>query len=107
MAGSPKRTGVEPVSSAIFWALVAAVLALRLTPLWGIVVGVVAAVIGFAVNLSMVAASATVLVGTTATDPGLAKLAKAACLIVFGACAVGVLILANILSTGRAPFSRR
>jgi hypothetical protein len=95
------------VSSAIFFALVAAVLALRLTPLWGIVVAFLAAVVGFVINGAALAASATVLFGTVGTDPGMAKLARAACYVIFGACAAGVAVLAHILSTGRAPLSRR
>jgi hypothetical protein len=95
------------VSSAIFWAIVAAVLALRLTPLWGIIVGVAAAVIGFVANGAAVVASGSVLLGAIGTDPGMARLARAACYVIFGACAVGVIVLAHMLSTGSAPFSRR
>lgn len=95
------------MSGAIFWALLAGFLALRLTPLWGIIVGVLAAVIGLAVNGAMVVASASVLLGTMGTDPGMARFLKTVCMVIFGACAVGVLIVARMLTTGSAPFSRR
>lgn len=95
------------MSSAIFWALLAGFLALRLTPLWGIIVGVLAAVLSLAVNGAAMVGSAAVLLGATSTDPGMARLAKAACIVIFSACAVGVIVLAHMLSTGSAPFSRR
>lgn len=98
------------MSTVVFWAVVAAVLALRLTPLWGIIVGVVLAVVGMAVNVSMVAASLSVLLGMagdTRTAPGMVKVAEGLCIAVFAACALLLFVVIHALTTGSAPFSRR
>lgn len=88
------------MSTAVFWALVAGVLALRLTPLWGIIIGILAAVIGLAVNVSMVAASASVLLGAVGTDPGVARVAAVFCFAVFAACALVGAGVIHALTTG-------
>lgn len=86
--------------TAVFWGLVAAVLALRLTPLGGIVVGVLAAVFGVVLNVSMVFTSGAVLLGAVNTDPGMARVAEAGCLAVFAVCAVMLAGVIHALSTG-------
>lgn len=96
------------MSTVVFWAIVGAVLALRLTPLWGIIAGIVAAVIGMAVPVGMVAASGTVLlgsIGNTRAAPGFVNVARDLCIIVFVACAVALLAVIHALNTGSMPFS--
>ena len=91
------------MSTAVFWALVASLLALRLTPLWGVIVGILAAIIGLAVNVSMVAASASVLLGTvgnTQQAPGMVKVAEGLAIAVFAACAAMLAGVIHALSTG-------
>lgn len=94
------------MSSAIFWALIAGFVALRVSPLWGIIAGVVAAVIGFAVSGAAVVAGASVLLGGVGSDPGMARFVKTVTLAILAACAVGTIVLVHIVSTGSAPFSR-
>lgn len=96
------------MSTVVFWAVVGAVLALRLTPLWGIVVGVLAAIAGMAVNVGMIAASASVLAGSVnAGHPGgLYIIARDACVVVFIACAALIVLLAHLIRGGSVGPSR-
>lgn len=97
------------MSTAIFWALVAGVLALRLTPLWGILMGIVAAVLGVAVNVSMVAASGSVLVsslGGPGQGSGVPRLVETLCIAIFAACGLMIIALVYLLNGGRVGFSR-
>lgn len=98
------------MSTVVFWAIVGAALALRLSPLWGIIVGVVAAVIGMAVPVSVVAASGAVLLGSSRAPgggTGPARIAEAVCIVIFAACVIMLLAVIYALTTGTMPFSRR
>lgn len=91
------------MSSAIFWALLAGFLALRLTPLWGIIVGVLAAIFSLAVNGAAIVASASVLLGTvgnTRQAPGMVRAAEVFAVAVFAACAVMLAGVIHALSAG-------
>lgn len=96
------------MSTVVFWAIVGAVLALRLTPLWGIIAGIVAAVIGMAVPVGMVATSGTVLlgsIGNTRAAPGFVSVARDFCIVVFAACAVMLFAVIHAVNTGSMPLS--
>jgi hypothetical protein len=88
------------MSTVVFWAVVGGVLALRLTPLWGIVVGILAAIVGMVANFGAVIASASVLFGTVRTDPGMANVARDACLTIAAACVIGTILVVRALAVG-------
>ena len=88
------------VSTVVFGAVLGVVAALRLTPLWGIVGGMLAAIAG-------VAGSAAVLLGAVNTDPGMAIVARDACVAIFAACGVlGVLVARAIVTGSFGPVRR-
>ena len=80
----------------VFWAIVAAVLALRLTPLWGIVTGMLAVI----VNLGLLAGSVIILFRAVNTDPGMPGVARKVCLTIFAVCGVLGLLMVRAIVTG-------